>query len=288
MAKNYNVTGTERKALVNKISELSGENPVYLGMPTVAFKIGPFEVSRTGVLTWEEQAEESAQELVRNLQAAGFTVEEDTEPVNTEQETTDAAETAQDAAGTAESTSADICEETAQNAPEAASTALAAIHQNGIATATEAAQEGDTGLTIELPDTLSDEQFALLERLVAGKETLIKHAFQTDDLTITRKDGQIAFPWFTASDGDHTMAYSQFLTSLLKFVKKAKRVTVHDKQEDNEKFSFRIFMIRLGMVGDEFKASRKILMENLSGNSAWKNGAPENNAAAENQTEVSE
>ena len=53
-----------------------------------------------------------------------------------------------------------------------------------------------------------------------------------------------------------------------------KRVTAKVKSVENEKFAFRVFLIRLGFVGDEYKAARKILLKNLSGNSAFKNGAP--------------
>ena len=52
-------------------------------------------------------------------------------------------------------------------------------------------------------------------------------------------------------------------------------MTAREKETDNEKFAFRVFLIRLGFVGDEFKLARKILMKNLSGNSAFKNGAPQ-------------
>jgi hypothetical protein len=51
-------------------------------------------------------------------------------------------------------------------------------------------------------------------------------------------------------------------------------VTAKDKPVENEKFAFRVFLIRLGFVGDEYKTARKILLRNLSGNSAFKNGAP--------------
>jgi hypothetical protein len=43
---------------------------------------------------------------------------------------------------------------------------------------------------------------------------------------------------------------------------------------ENEKYAFRCFLIRLGFVGTEYKAERKTLLKNLSGNSAFKNGAP--------------
>jgi hypothetical protein len=52
---------------------------------------------------------------------------------------------------------------------------------------------------------------------------------------------------------------------------------------DNEKFAFRVFLIRLGFVGDDYKNARKILLRNLTGNSAFKNGRPEKDASpAEN------
>ena len=39
---------------------------------------------------------------------------------------------------------------------------------------------------------------------------------------------------------------------------------------DNEKYIFRVWLIRIGMQGEEFKTTRKILLENLSGNAAFK------------------
>lgn len=35
-------------------------------------------------------------------------------------------------------------------------------------------------------------------------------------------------------------------------------------------FAFRCFLLRLGSIGAEFKTERKILLRNLSGNSAFK------------------
>ena len=42
----------------------------------------------------------------------------------------------------------------------------------------------------------------------------------------------------------------------------------------------RIFLIRLGFVGDDYKKARKILLRNLSGNSSWKSGHRPNRAEA--------
>jgi len=42
---------------------------------------------------------------------------------------------------------------------------------------------------------------------------------------------------------------------------------------DNEKYTFRCWMLRLGLIGDEFKNCREHLMAKLTGNSAWRNAA---------------
>lgn len=41
----------------------------------------------------------------------------------------------------------------------------------------------------------------------------------------------------------------------------------------NEKYTFRTWLLRLGMIGDEFKTARNLLLEHLEGNIAWKDPA---------------
>ena len=53
----------------------------------------------------------------------------------------------------------------------------------------------------------------------------------------------------------------------------ATRVTAKEKEVDNEKYAFRCFLLRLGFIGEEYKTERKILLKNLSGSSAFRNGA---------------
>lgn len=50
---------------------------------------------------------------------------------------------------------------------------------------------------------------------------------------------------------------------------------------ENAKYEMRLFLIRLGFIGDEYKTARKILLRNLTGNSSWKSGhQPEQNTDA--------
>ena len=62
--------------------------------------------------------------------------------------------------------------------------------------------------------------------------------------------------------------------------KTQKRVTAKEKDVDNEKYTFRCFLLRLGFIGAEYKEDRKILLRNLSGSSAFKAST----AAKENAT----
>lgn len=44
-------------------------------------------------------------------------------------------------------------------------------------------------------------------------------------------------------------------------------------KSENEKYTFRTWLLRLGMIGDEFKTARLHLLKNLEGNIAWKDPA---------------
>lgn len=47
----------------------------------------------------------------------------------------------------------------------------------------------------------------------------------------------------------------------------------------NEKYTFRTWLLRMGMIGEEFDTARKFLLENLSGDIAFRNGRPTRVAA---------
>ena len=66
------------------------------------------------------------------------------------------------------------------------------------------------------------------------------------------------------------MAYTQLISKLVEQARTAKRVTMKEKKVENEKYAFRCFLLRLGFIGDEYKAARKVLLKNLTGNGAWK------------------
>jgi len=131
-------------------------------------------------------------------------------------------------------------------------------------------------LTIEMPLAgFSEAELENLDRLIAGKAALIKKAVGADSLPVERSETTLKFPWFKFGiDGATVAAYSRFIGALCAAAKEQKRVTGREKAVENEKYAFRVFLLRLGFVGDDYKEARKILLKNLSGNSAFKSGAP--------------
>ncbi|ABR50120.1 virulence-related protein [Alkaliphilus metalliredigens QYMF] len=136
--------------------------------------------------------------------------------------------------------------------------------------------EDETGLIIQIPkDSLSNEDLEKLSKLLEAKGNLIKKALNVDALPIEADEERISFPWFSKlPDPDEIKAYSQFITKLCEMAKTQKRITVKEKEVDNEKYAFRCFLLRLGFIGEGFKTHRKILLQNLSGSSAFKGGTP--------------
>ena len=109
----------------------------------------------------------------------------------------------------------------------------------------------------------------------SGQETkgnLIRKALGITDLRVEVLEDRVAFPWFSQVDADSAAAYTHFISALCEMSRNAKRVTATEKPVDNEKYAFRCFLLRLGFIGSEYKAERKILLKNLSGSSAFKNG----------------
>ena len=138
-------------------------------------------------------------------------------------------------------------------------------------------EEAVTGVSIQMPlSEFTETALANLEAIVEAKGSLIKKALGTDDLTINRINGRLDFPWFpNYTSPEEVKAYMHFISALCEMAKTQKRITAKEKAVDNEKYAFRCFLLRLGFIGDEYKAERKILLRNLTGSSAFKSGAKE-------------
>ena len=118
---------------------------------------------------------------------------------------------------------------------------------------------------------LDDKGIENLTNIVRSKESLIRKALASGHLSIEVTDEKISFPWFVITEPEDMNAYSIFIEKLCSMAMTLKRVNIkEDKACENEKYAFRCFLVRLGMVGDQYKETRKVLLRNLSGSSAFK------------------
>ena len=126
-------------------------------------------------------------------------------------------------------------------------------------------------LCISFPKSMYDGRtLENLKTLVLAKGALMKKAFRTESLEIVEDDEKVSFPWFELIDSDHFNAYTQFITAITKMAKEQKRILGKERTVENEKYALRCFLLRLGFIGDDYKLTRKILLENLEGSAAFK------------------
>ena len=206
----YNVTGAERKNLVAAISDILGISAKYKGMPSMAYEIDTYVVTKDGVLIIDDLSDsEEVENLLEEIAGRGFSFE----------------------------------------APE---------------------DEGEE-LTISVPRAgFTDEAVDNLFRILESKGRLFSHAFGKPDLKIKVGDERIEFPWFSELEAEKASTYTRFIEAICNMAKTQKRITAKPRENDNEKYAFRCFLLRLGFIGDEYKADRKVLLKNLEGSSAFK------------------
>ena len=135
----------------------------------------------------------------------------------------------------------------------------------------ETAEPESTKLTVQMPADYFDEHtLGNLQQICENKAALFQAAFQTDSLDIISSDEKVEFPWFTVEQDGDADAYCTFISMLCEFAKNQSRINRKPDTSDNPKYTMRCFLIRLGMVGTEFKAARKVILRNLTGNSAFR------------------
>lgn len=136
-----------------------------------------------------------------------------------------------------------------------------------------------TGGTFHADKDLVDD---ILDRhTFLRKEDLISFVQEWDGsgnalVGISFDEEKVTFNGFTGvKDQDHLQAFMKLAAAMNKMAQTQKRVQAKDTNDENEKYSLRVWLIRLGLNGSEYKADRKILMENLSGHAAFRTPADE-------------
>lgn len=69
-------------------------------------------------------------------------------------------------------------------------------------------------------------------------------------------------------------AYIQFCLALSQAAKDLRTASPKEQQRENDKFAMRTWLMRLGLMGEEFSTCREFLTKNLSGDAAFRFGRP--------------
>lgn len=233
---------SNRKALAGALAELFHEKPRYCGAPTFAYEFGVGRLARDASLRLVPSLNETAAErLAATLAERGFSC-------------------------TVETISSEI--ETEGNAHGEA--------------APEESPLPDDRFTVTIPvDRFSPGALARLRNLIASRHRLFCDALNATELPVEERGGKIAFPWFERTDDEEERAaYTLFIERLAELSNRLKWAASAEKDAPNEKYAMRCFLLRLGFIGTEYKRARAVLLRNLQGSSAFRDGGKPANAEA--------
>lgn len=83
--------------------------------------------------------------------------------------------------------------------------------------------------------------------------------------------GTVEFRLFNSTlHAGELKAYIQFCMAITHKAKNTKKALARRTETDNEKYAFRCWLLRLGLIGEEFKTCRLHMLKHLSGNAAWR------------------
>ena len=261
MKKNYKVTGSDRKAMVLVIGQTIGVEPVYMKVPTCAYAIGDITVDKEGSMIWDEHTDEATiQKISKALAAAGFTAEHSQQEAE-EQPAPEATES-EPVELTVSLPTTRHTGNTLRNLVNLVYTRAGLINK-ALGTSFSAEQ----GLVDALAEAESLGTAEDFRKIVTDYEGEFGPALT--GITITAET--ITFSSLPETNSpDKIKAFTELAAMMNKQALDQKRIKAKKVNEENEKYAIRIWLTRLGMNGSEYKGARKVLMENLSGNAAFR------------------
>ncbi|MCD7785742.1 MAG: hypothetical protein LUH18_09280 [Oscillospiraceae bacterium] len=130
--------------------------------------------------------------------------------------------------------------------------------------------EVDKGLIEALKDDLCTVTSLALMRVIADYEA--EHGLSMSGIHMT--DEEVTLVGFRvnneAEEADKIKAFTELTELMNKMAIAQKRIQAKTITGGNEKYAMRIWLVHMGMGGNEYKRSRAILLENLSGNCAFR------------------
>ena len=298
----YAMKTEDRKVLKERLEQLSGQKPRYMGPPSFAYIFDGITLERDGTVATEADAdmgiietliseglvegEAGTEPAESRTEEAGVPAEPDAEAedeadtgMETEVEAEDDADTSveteteeeEDAEVEAEDDAdkPEISFPTARHSGVSLRNILNTLYSQGhlISKATGGSFSVEEGLVEALREDKTVQSYETFAKTVAAYEE--ENGPAITGLAIT--PDKVSFTGFPEQgDPAKIRAYMELAAAISRSAIKHKRILARRNENENEKYYFHIWLTRVGLDGAEHKETRACLMENLSGHVAFR------------------
>jgi len=267
----------DKKEILKQLEEHFGEKPKYMGAPSFAYQVKAgdevYTVDREGEIKNLEGKEVGLEEVLSFEREAP-------EPENSLTEETQLEPNVQEAETTVDRVEVTFPMEEHHGLTLRNLVNLIASKQNLILQSFGLKHSIiDRGFARVINEkvitSIEDFESAVLE-IGTAKCPGITFDFQNRTITFKFCEGEL--------EPDKLKAYTDLVYLVNKSAKTLKHASMKPTITDNPRFSFRTWLLRLGMIGGEYKTTRKVLLANLDGNSAFRD-MPTKNESLSRQVE---
>lgn len=233
----------DRKELIAAIEEATGEKMKYQGPPTFAYKCGDLAVLRDGTLVVEDIEARMELLTLTSKRLIDGAWDEDREVLEISLPMNDHTGLSLINLVSIFYTKGELINK-AINAPRAFEI-----------------NESFMEAIMEEPPQTTEEFIRLWEE--CGSTNMTKGIkFEADKITFT------GFP--ITEQADLVTAFTTLAAKINALALESKYIRVKKAPVENEKYAFRIWLVRLGLDGTEYKTTRKLLLSHLSGHTAFR------------------
>ena len=231
----YNVTGARRKEMVSIISKITEVRAEYKGAPSFGYQIGDFTVDKNGTLIFDDPTDlKLSKKVIDELENQGFNAEQNEQAETEEQPSVEF---------------------------------ITPFNQS---------------------NTLAIENFI---RMLYSKQYLINKALGTEVIKISEEVANMSAAEILTADikgikfsqetitfeypkaDEKLNAYTDLLNKVWKVAVESKKIQAKYSEPENEKYYFRAWLVRIGLGGKDGAETRKSLLKNLKGHSAFRTQA---------------
>ncbi|QGG47338.1 virulence-related protein [Heliorestis convoluta] len=257
-----------RKELVQKLGDYLGVKPKYLSAPTFAYEI----------VTEEESYRIDREGTITKATGEVITIEEILNPPAPEVEPDQGAEQQESSQSPMENPNLlpfDCMEVKIPFADHSGTTLRNLINMlySKEHLIRKAFEVNEPLMDATFAEDLSQYEIKSLEDLERALKELGRDRYPALDFDFTEKTYAIKLVTDNLTP-ERIAAFQDLIALVHQQAQKQKRASFKQVQEENPKYAFRTWLIRIGMIGSDYKKSRKVLTEKLAGNGAFRKPTP--------------